>query len=195
MAGDVPIEQLLADLGLTGAAATVARVVLENEGLTNARKQRIAVSKVALVTASLDRHWQRLCHNCVRRAVADGLPVVEVPSAACSMCGGSNNARAVGAMTEACRAAGIKRLVVVGGSPSTRRELMETVGDALELRPDIAWADLVVVLGSTQLAHRVSNLYTRDPVARKKLVTTNRRGIEAIADDVTRSDIVGGARR
>ena len=112
-------------------------------------------------------------------------------------------------MIEACRAAGIGRLVVVGGSPSIRRELAETVGDSLELRlvdgtrtsnkrsaqADIAWADLIVVLGATQLAHRVSNLYTRDPAARKKLVTTSRRGIEAIADDVTRSDVVTGVRR
>ncbi len=85
---DVPIEQLLADLGLTGEAAKAARVVLETEGLTNPRKQRIAGSKAALVTAALDRHWQRLCHNCRPRAVADGRPTVDVPSAACSMCGG-----------------------------------------------------------------------------------------------------------
>jgi hypothetical protein len=61
---------------------------------------------------------------------------------------------------------------------------------------DIDWADLVVVLGSTQLAHKVSTLYTDtgDPVARHKLVTTSRRGIEAIADEIARSDVVAGVR-
>jgi hypothetical protein len=209
MANDVPIDALLADLGLSGRTAGDARAVLEAEGLTNPRKQRIATAKAGHVAAAIDRHWQRLCHNCLPRAAVDGRSIVTVSSAKCSMCGGSNNARAVSDMVDACRAAGIERLVVVGGSPNARRDLDETVAGSLDLRlvdgtrsmtrqaaqADIAWADLIVVLGATQLAHKVSKLYTRDPAARKKLVTTSRRGIEAIADDITRSDVVTGARR
>jgi len=205
---DIAIEQLLADLGLVGPTAKEARAVLEAEGLTNPRKQRIALAKTRAVTDAIDRRWQRVCHNCRPRAVDDGRPVITVPGAVCSMCAGSNNARAVSALIAGCRAAGIRRVVVVGGSPNTRRELAELIAEELELRlvdgvrssnrqaakSDIAWADLIVVLGATQLAHKVSTLYTRDPEARQKLVTTSRRGIEAIADDVTRSDIVSGAR-
>jgi hypothetical protein len=208
-AADIPIDELLAGLGLTDAPATEARRILEAEGLTNPRKQRIATSKAPLVREVVDRHWQRLCHNCAARAADDDRAVVTVPAAVCSRCGGSNNARAVREMTSACRNAGIARLLVVGGSPNVRGELDELVGGELELRlvdgtrnssradaqGNIAWADLIVVLGSTQLAHKVSTLYTRDPQARRKLVTTSRRGIEAIADDVTRSDVVAGARR
>ena len=92
--------------------------------------------------------------------------------------------------------------MVVGGSPVTRQELARLVGADLELRlvdgtgganrrmarRDIGWADVVVVLGATELAHSVSRLYTRDPEARRKLISTSRRGLEAIADDIARSD-------
>ena len=111
-------------------------------------------------------------------------------------------------MVAACRRGGVRRIVVVGGSPDLRRELRGLVGDELELRlvdgtrspdrrsarSDVAWADLVVVLGSSELAHKVSTLYTKDPEARGKLVTTGRRGIEALADEVSRSDVITGSR-
>ena len=44
---EVPIEQFLAGLGLTGEAAAAGRRILEEEGITNPRKQRIATSKEA----------------------------------------------------------------------------------------------------------------------------------------------------
>jgi hypothetical protein len=204
VAADISIDDLLASLGLTGDTASDARRSLEAEGVTNPRKQRIAVAKTERAREVIDLRWQRLCHNCRPRAAHDGRPVAEVPRAACSMCGGSNNARAVNGMTEACRATGVTKLLVVGGSPSVRRELLDLVAGRLELRlvegdrssskqvakDNVAWADLIVVLGATQLAHKVSNLYTGDQAARRKLVTTSRRGIQAIADDVTRSDRV-----
>jgi hypothetical protein len=207
---DIAITELLTNLGLTGEVATRARGILEDAGVTNARKQRISLAKAELVEATLDERLQRVCHACRKRAVADGREVVQVQPAVCPVCRGSANGRAVREMVEACRRSGVLRLVVVGGSPTTRREFDELVNGALELRlvdgtastngraaqRDIAWADLVVVLGGTQLAHKVSTLYTDtgDPVARRKLVTTSRRGIEAIADDITRSDVVSRRR-
>jgi hypothetical protein len=206
---DISIDELLAGLGLTGEEAGEARRVLEAEGVTNPRKKRVATSKTELARQVIDRHWQRLCHNCRRNARVDDRAIVAVAPAACFSCGGSNNARAVREMVTVCRRAGIVHLVIVGGSPNTRRELAELTGPDLELRlvdgtananrqtaqHDIAWSDLIVVLGSTQLAHRVSTLYTRDPEARKKLIVTSRRGIEAIADEIARSVVVNGVRR
>ena len=205
---DIAISELLTSLGLTGEAATRARGILEDAGVTNARKQRISLTKAELVEATLDERLQRVCHSCRTRAVAAGREVVQVPPAACPVCRGSANRRAVREMVEACRRSSVLRIVVVGGAPTMRRELDELVNDRLELRlvdgmastngraaqRDIDWADLVVVLGGTQLAHKVSTLYTDtgDPVARRKLITTNRRGIEAIADDIARSDVVAG---
>lgn len=199
---DICIDDLLAGFGLRGKAAVDARGVLEGEGLTNPRKRRIKASKASRAREAIDRRWQRLCHNCVRRASDDGRTIVHVLPIACSACAGSHNRRAVREMVAACRRAGLQRLVLVGGSPVTRQELARLVDADLELRlvdgtgsatrkmaqRDIGWADLVVVLGGTELAHSVSRLYTRDPEARRKLISTSRRGIEAIADDIARSD-------
>jgi len=107
-------------------------------------------------------------------------------------CGGSRNERALAELVEACEAAGIRRLVVVGGSPEVRREL-GALRDRIELRlvdgterrtrpeaqRDLDWADLVVIGGSSELAHKVSNLYTRDS-GPTPVVTASRRGVEAI---------------
>ena len=202
---EVSIVGLIASMGLHGEVADTARRILETDGLTNRSKRNIAVHKVPLVREAIDRRWQRVCHHCRPRALGDRVTVV-VPSTACSVCGGSHNARAVREMVAACRRAGVQRLVMVGGSPTTRQQLASLVGAALELRlvdgtrtmskqvaqHDVRWADLVVVLGSTELAHRISTLYTKHPDARRKLVTTSRRGIEAIAGEITYCHVVAG---
>ncbi|MEX2645341.1 MAG: hypothetical protein WD249_03670 [Gaiellaceae bacterium] len=85
----------------------------------------------------------------------------------------------------------------MGGSPSVRQDLTERLGvlelrlvdgterrTAAEARGDVDWADLVVVCGASQLSHKVSRLYTRDERARRKLATSSRRGVEAIAGAV-----------
>ena len=114
-------------------------------------------------------------------------------------CGGSDNRRALTELVDACEAAGLRRLVVVGGSPSFRDDF-GGVGGRLELRlvdgttrrtkqeaiRDVDWADVVVVLGTTQLAHKVSKLYTDEPAAKGKLVKTARRGVSAIAEEIAR---------
>jgi hypothetical protein len=193
---DVAIDDLLRSLGLTGDAAGRARGVLESERITNPRKVRIAAAKVERARAAVDAAFARLCRDCAPRTDAGGREVVEVPAAACMRCGGSRNERALGELAEACRSAGIRRLVVVGGSPDIRREL-GTLGSELELRlvdgtgrrtraeaqRDLDWADLVVVGGSSELGHKVSNLYTRTGSA-TPVVTVPRRGVEAYAASV-----------
>jgi hypothetical protein len=205
---DIAIDQLLADLGLEDDAAVDARRILEAAGITSPRKQRMRISKIELARTEIDGYLRRLCHSCITRLPDDGRTVIRVPVEKCSSCGGSGNRRAVDDMVVACGRAGVRRLVFVGGSPRIRQELTALVDGRLDLRlvdgtrspdrgvarRDVVWADLIVVLGATQLAHKVSTLYTRDPEARRKLITTGRRGIEAIADEVTRSDLVRGLR-
>lgn len=208
---DVSIEAALAALGLSGRHAERARALLHDARLTNPRKRRIAVDKVERARAVIDAALARLCHECARSVRRDGRTLVQVPAAACARCGGSQNARALDELAGRCERAGVRRLVVVGGSPSFRTDF-ERVGDRLELRlvdgvarrtkadarADIVWADVVVVCGSTQLAHRVSTLYTRDAEARKRLVTTSRRGVTQIADEIMRhldGRAAGGRRR
>lgn len=193
---DVAIDAFLSSLGLNGDAAVRARRLMEEEGLTNPRKVRISEAKLERARAAIDRGIARLCHDCAARGDTTGRHVVQVPEAACSVCGGSRHDRALEDVRAACRRAGIRRLVVVGGSPDVRRELRQLEGD-LELRlvdgtarrtgaeadRDLDWADLVVVLGSSELAHKVSTLYTKRGTG-TPVITASRRGIGAIAQEI-----------
>ena len=195
---DVAIADFLASLGLSGADAERARAELESAGLTNPRKSRLSRAKLEPARSVLDARFARFCASCAARTDAGGREVVIVPPAACTRCGGSRNARALTEMVEACEAAGVRRIVVVGGSPDVRRELGAVAGgpelrlvDGTERRTkadaqrDLAWGDLIVIAGASELGHKVSNLYkVSGPTP---VVTSGRRGVEAIADVVDRA--------
>lgn len=194
---DLAIDELLDRLGYGGERARVqARAALEAAGLTNPRKQRIASAKVAAVTAALAARFVRTCARtaCRRAAAAAGREIVEVAQPRdCETCGGQENSTEVERAIAALRERGLPRIVVVGGSPATHEELRRLITDRLELRlvsgtdrrnstaakADLAWADLVVVWGGTELDHKVSKLYT--DAKPSHVVTCPRRGIAALA--------------
>ncbi|MGI9110785.1 MAG: hypothetical protein ACR2GT_01045 [Gaiellaceae bacterium] len=193
---DIAITDFLASLGLTGVDEARGRAILEAEGITNPRKSRLSEAKLERARAAIDSGLARFCASCAARTDAGGRVVVTVAASACTRCGGSRNERALAELVEACEAGRLQRLVVVGGSPEVRREL-GALRDQIELRlvdgterrtraeaqGDLAWADVVVIAGSSELAHKVSNLYTRDP-GPTPVVTAPRRGVEAIAGAV-----------
>lgn len=198
MDDSIPIEELLGRLGLRGEDVVRARGTLEAAGLTNPRKSRISLAKLERAGAAIDGAWARLCGRCAEGH--DGaLPVLAVEPALCVACRGSGTRRALDELARRLPEAGVQRVVVVGGSPAFRHEL-ERLGTAVELRlvdgtarrtgaeaaRDVDWADLVVVLGGTELAHKVSLLYTRDASSRAKRVVTTRRGVEAVAAEIVR---------
>jgi len=201
---DIPIVDLIGAFGLAGADAIEARTAIEAAGLTNPRKRNISRGKIHAVDQVLAARFQRLCSNCASRTERDNRKPARVHGDCCERCGGSNNGRATQDLIAAWRRANIRRALFVGGSPSFRQELLRLLGDDLELRlvdgtkritkgtarNDIDWADVIVVCGATELAHKVSTLFTRDPAARKKLVVTARRGIEAIVDHVADSTLL-----
>jgi hypothetical protein len=145
-------------------------------------------------------------HSCVAAAGASQgrRPVPVQPRTARHVCGGSNNTYVVDRMVRAAIGAGLRRLVVVGGSPSTRREPKTLVAGRLDLRlidgtarrsagqsrNDLVWADLVIVWGNTQLAHRVSLLYTRRSGAHAPVITVVRRGAAGLAEGLMRHVVV-----
>ena len=159
----------------------------------------MAAAKAPAARVAIDAEVARLCRRCATDTAAEPRVIAVVPAAACARCSGSANTRALDELATAARAAGVRRLVVVGGSPDVRREFARLDG-MLELRlvdgtarrtkpeaeRDVAWGDVIVVAGASELAHRVSNLYTRDPEGRRKLVVSSRRGVEAIAGEVVR---------
>lgn len=202
---DIPKADLLRQLGYA-SHHTEALAILAAEGLTSARKGRIALAKKEKVAEVLARHFFRACSrgDCQARAaaLAGGKTVVAAANRAdCNVCGGSAAARALADMKAACRRAGWTRLCIVGGSPNARQEIQRTGADPIEFRlidgttarttnlakGDLAWADHVVLWGSTQLDHKVSSLYAGAP----NCTTVAKRSVQAlwahVAEAATRS--------
>ena len=194
---DADLDELLATFGYTGDVARhAARDALVAAGLTSGKKRRIDTAKVAAVRSALERALVPVCRSatCVTAAARlnAGARPVETEPAACAICGGSENRRAATRLAASARGGRRPRLVVVGGSPEARTQLVtlargvadlrlvDGLGRATEdhARTDIAWADVVLIWGSTQLDHKVSNHYSRAASA----ITVPRRGVAALLD-------------
>ena len=204
-AADLGIDEVLDDLGFAGENARLARAALEGAGLTNPRKKRIAATKLEAIKSVLDEKFLLLCTRmaCRAAAPADGRVVLDAARpTACRACSGSANASEIERAIAALAERGLRRVGVVGGSPSTREELDGLVGKRLDLRlvsgtdrrtardakADLEWSDVVVIWGATELDHKVSKLYTDDASSSSsRVVTCPRRGIAALAETLARA--------
>ncbi len=199
MSADVEIEGWLASIGFgPGPARTAARALLEEAQLTRASKTRMSALKLERATGLLGARFSLHCSSpaCAESAQRSGRqPLPAATKSLCLHCGGSDNARAARDLVAACASAGVRHLLVVGGSPSVREELHAALGTALELRTvdgterrtqerarnDLEWADLVLLWGATELDHKVSTHYAHPPAGQRgKLVHVARRGIAAL---------------
>jgi hypothetical protein len=143
-----------------------------------------------------------VCHRKGCRDVDDSRERVVVSTESCEVCGGSPNRRAGLLARQALLAAGYRRLLVVGGTPSTHAALMEALGsDVLQIRcidgtqpprcsatveADLDWADVMVIWATTPLPHKVSRPYTSRAPGRLPWITVARRGVEAVCDELIR---------
>ena len=193
-------DKLLDELGYGHEAAHERAVeILVAAKLTVRVKTNIAADKRAKLVEVLTGTLVVLCRVCRESWTSDGREVV--PSAdphGCTNCRGSSARRALDHLAIALRSRSVRRVVVVGGSPGTREELEKAWPAGAELRlvvgnrrhtekdarANLEWADVVVIWGATELDHKVSQLYTRSPLAAGKLVAINKRGIEALADAI-----------
>lgn len=182
------------------AARRRARELLEAAGLTRAGKTRMSNEKLEKAESLLHERVFLHCtqSECVGFAKSSGRePVLCEPRNTCERCGGSDNSRAVKDVIDACRQRGVTRLVIVGGSPTVRQELERLMtGSGLELRlvdgtkarplelarGDLAWGDVVLLWGATELHHKVSNQYQDHATgsAKRKLIHVPRRGIAQV---------------
>ena len=194
----IAIDTLLAELGITTPESReAARRVMQEAGLTNPRKQNIAERKRDEVVALINERFARVCSDarCQRVIARDPRPKILVERIACEVCRGSSNTAAVEAMAAALVDAGRPRLLVVGGSPNARSELEKLLsGTGVETqlidgtvavsstRADqwVAWADVVVVWGGTQLAHKVSTHFMKPEYSSKRLTLASR-GIASLS--------------
>lgn len=200
-AGDISKAQLFKALGYDDDPARL-EALLEQARLSRPNKVNIAASKREAVQAIIGRHFYLVCGRgdcwaAAQERVNAGEETRQIARAAsqphCEICGGSTNQRFVEDMVAAFAARGWQRLCVVGGSPNAREELERLVAGRLELRlvdgtrartdkearADLAWSHCVVLWGSTQLDHKVSEHY-----AGPKVITVYRRGIAELAKAV-----------
>src|ERR671915_62986 len=102
---EVALDDFLRQEGYTSAAARgEARAVLEAGGLTNPRKRAMATAKLARARAALDARLVRVCSDDGCRALVppdDARRTVAVDRDGCSVCGGSNNRRALRTLSAA----------------------------------------------------------------------------------------------
>jgi hypothetical protein len=201
------IDEFLAEEGFTDPAAVArGRAVLERTKLTNPRKQSMELRKRAEAETALRQAQIRTCghEECLALRTAEPLPPEELVHTAperCDICGGSNNRRAALRLEQCFRAHGLRRLLIVGGSDDVRADANRLLNGAIDLRhvdgtkgghtlktakADLKWADVMVICGSSELPHKVSNLYTRpDPPEGLVTIPLTRRGLEALCQEVT----------
>ncbi len=205
---EVNLREFLAGEGYTSAwAQHQARAVLEAAGLTRAGRTAMLATKTGPAREQLAKWLLRTCGaaECLdwAKESVDGRLVLESPELTCEVCGGSNNRRAAMAMARACKAAKVTRLLIVGGVGNTRAELESlAAGTGIELRlidgssgrhsrndaePNLAWAQLLVIWGSSPLPHAVSNTYTVERPRDLKMITVSRRGVEAVCREIVRA--------
>jgi len=193
---DLPITSVLADLGFVAPAErAVARAALEAAGLTRPGKQAISAAKLPRVRELLATRFALSCTACtdaLRRAQPDAELLV-VGDERCERCGGSDHRAAALQFIAACHDHRVRRVVIVGGNPTTRQALTRhleglevqlvdgTRGlNATRARQLRDWADLVLIWGTTQLDHNVSTLFTSS--RNRKVVTAAKRGIGGLLD-------------
>lgn len=195
---DLLLTTLLAQRGLHAEAAAQVLRALQVAGLTRPGKQRIVESKVPQVDALIEERFFRVCTSAACRpapAEAAQRAVLTVPKEFCEVCGGSASAHAVQRMAEAMKKAGLKRLLIVGGTPGNRQEILgllptwidvqfvqeETSWNLSTAAQTARWADVIVIWGATPISHKVTELFkTYDRVQMA------RRGISSLAWEVTR---------
>ena len=196
-------------MGISGPAQQrQARELLHAAGVTRPGRQRVAAHKEARAQAAVVEALAFHCSSeACRTAIADlaeGRAPILVERRACEVCAGSNHQAALERMAQAMAAAGMAKVVVVGGAPTQRTALRDAAVSGVEWRfvdgtgassskaaaSHLAWADVVAVWGPTPLKHKISDHYSADP----KAVTVRQRGIAALADEVARF-AAGGAPR
>ncbi len=198
----VGIQRFLEREGFVGDALHHARTILEAAGLTRPGKRRISETKLDRARDVLRTQLIRVCHRKACRDVDAQREPVLVPTTSCELCGGSLNRRAGDLARQAMLAAGYRRLLVVGGTPTTQAALTESLGSPLlgircidgtqgtrsayTVEADLDWADVLVIWATTPLPHKISRPYTSRAPGRLPWITVARRGVGAVCDELVR---------
>ncbi len=193
---DEDIDALLQSQGFdTPAARRRAREVLEEASLTRTGKTRISREKKPRVLTLLTERLARACAAChsadlINTAALPDAEIVEVTPRACPICGGTESLRSVKQLARAMAAAGLRRLLIVGGTPVQHEEIRRLFAkNGIELRlvdgtsnshsqpearGNLKWADVCAIWGPTPLHHKVSTLYSSDKASALRVMVAQR---------------------
>ena len=131
-----------------------------------------------------------------------GRALMRVVRGRCDLCEGSDMRRRAADLTEALLLAGHNRVVFVGGSPayytqldkllSDRRLRITKVPNGRNIRKEDAKSHLqnshlIVIWGNTIIDHRVTELYTKQPADKARVLTVAHRGMTGMMERVTRA--------
>lgn len=205
MSADEDIDSLLKSQGFdTPAARRRARVVLEEASLTRAGKTRISREKLPRVLTLLDRRLTRACAACrsaglASAAASPDVEIVEVTPRACPVCGSKEALRATIQLVRDMTAAGLRKLLIVGGTPMQHEEIRRLfVKTDIELRlidgtsnshsqpearGNLKWADVCAIWGPTPLSHKVSTLYSSDKASALRVMVAHR-GLASLLETI-----------
>ncbi len=191
---DLSLSELLSSRGFEGRGVERALDRLCRKGLTRPGKTRIATAKIEAVDRALKAAFVRHCRKpaCLP-SPGDRREPVPVAAAHCETCGGSDNRRAVERMLEAMDCTGWTKLLVAGGSPGTRGELVRLCAGRLNLRfvteettpsrktvaPLLAWSDVAAIWISTEISHKTTAV-----LRGRKVLKVPRRSVAALAEAV-----------
>jgi hypothetical protein len=209
MSDALKLDKLLTEEGYdTDEAREAARAVLVDEKLTRPGKEGISSEKRGAVREALAAHLFKTCGHpdcdaMSAEAGRAGQTLVRVTTSSCPVCSGSNNRRAALATARCLLAKDVRRVLVVGGTPTLHGEIQQLFAGlgltfqcldgaegtytAKDAANHLRWAQVAVVWGSTPLPHKVSKLYTDAPPAHVRVIQLSRRGIESLCQELRKS--------
>jgi hypothetical protein len=198
----IPLESLLGAYGIEDKAVIkkIRRLLPEHisrlfnhENLPEAQAARLREAiedRIALCCGHAS------CRELLEKRHGEKNVVLTREASACRLCSGSASKRALQEMALVCAEAGIRRILVVGGAPSSHNELKNNPPPGLEFRlvegdvsrgkqrasADLKWCDVALIWAGTILGHEVSQNYMRgkSPGGAPVLVV-HRRSVEALA--------------
>jgi hypothetical protein len=169
-------------------------------------QQDLSEAQLAALTGAIEEGAVLYCAHPYCRSAAERrhskekiIPVRD--TALCSICAGSATRRALEEVSEVCLEAKIRRILIVGGMPSSHGSIRESAPGNIEFRlvegdlerpgkrvqADLRWCDIAVIWGSTILGHSLSGSYTRKKTAQGPfIVRVSRRSIEALCTEIVK---------
>ena len=129
-------------------------------------------------------------------AVPPPAPCSSWPSPSVASCGGDPSASVLAQAGQALAAAGVRRILIVGGTERKERELRQKSPPDLDWRfidgkrvqddryyqPHRDWAQVIIIWQSTPLDHKVSEHF--DGKGDPRVITVRRRGVIAVAQEL-----------